>query len=205
MTVRSYIGGLTFSNIDLNSGLSKFFEVVTPYATPLPQLAPRWTVATFDAYGAVHVALLDFAPTSNALDSQFILPNRQIIKGANVVVYAQGWDGFWGEWKWEDNIKWQIDLAKSVGANTIRIIGDYFAISNGVHTVAQYRAKWRQVIDYCKSIDMYVYVCGGADPESLVTDAFVQSVLVDLAKEINNEPTVIGFDVIQEKLSRIDS
>ncbi|WP_104084256.1 hypothetical protein [Cryobacterium sp. Y11] len=199
MTLRGYFGGPSFANSVPSAAISEFFEVSTPYTVDLPEPAVHWTIASTGVNGAVHGVLLDWAVNNPALDSLFMLPNRQVVKGANVVLYNQGWDLFWANWAWETDIKWQIDYAKSAGANTIRVIGDVMAITRyAIMTITEYRARWRQLIDYCASLDMYVYACGGGIPDANYDITAVTQVLVELGKEINGDERVIGLDIMQE-------
>jgi len=198
LTLRGYNGGPAFAATLAGASLSQYFQAAAPYSATFKELAPRWTSAPTGANGGTHAALFDWTAKTPALESMFMLPDRQVVKGANVVVLSEGWDVFWINWDWDGQIKWQIDAAKSAGANTIRIIGDYLGVALGSITIAQYRARWRQVIDYCASLGMYTYVCGGDAPAGQTSDPRSTPVLIDLAKEINGDPWVIGFDIIQE-------
>ena len=199
MTLRSYVGGAAYMGTGAVSGaLTTYFNAVASYMYPPAKIAPRWTTVGSSATGAFHVVMFQWVrpAASVALDSLYLLPGRQLIKGSNVVLLDQSWATFWQVWDWEGRIKWQIDLAKSIGANTVRIFGNVDGVITGMFTTAQYRAKWRQAIDYCASIGLYVYVCGGDATAHPIAD--VTAVLVELGKEINGDKNVIGWDVIQE-------
>jgi len=202
LTLRGYRGGPSFAATSLSGVLSQYFEVPATYAATFKELAPHWTSAPTGTEGGVHSILLEWTAQAASLDAMFMLPDRQLVKGANVVVFQEGWDLFWANWAWDTKIKWQIDYAKSAGANTIRVIGDVFAITRySLMTITEYRARWRQLIDYCASLDMYVYACGGGIPDTNYNTAAVTQVLVELGKEINGDERVIGYDVMQESYS----
>lgn len=82
----------------------------------------------------------------------------------------------WNAWEWSaagapgapgNYIKPMIDQAKALGANTIRFFGMFSgrnpallsgSIASYVQTSqATYLARWKQLLDYCRSIGMYVY------------------------------------------------
>jgi len=199
MTLRGYLGGPTFATGSPSANLSQYFSADRAYKVAWDQIAPRWTSAPGATTGAVTPVLLDWTAQAPAIDSMFLLPNRQVVKGVNIVLHGESWNNFWTVWDWNNHIKWQVDNAKSVGANTIRVIGEPTGIAAGNFTAAQYRARWRQLIDYCASLGMYVYATGGSTNEAAsLPVAQITASLVELAKEIHGDPWVMGFDVIQE-------
>jgi len=58
-------------------------------------------------------------------------------------------------------IKPIIDDAKSIGANSIRTIGNTLVITSGMIRADEYLNRWRQLLDYTASQNMYIYPCGG--------------------------------------------
>jgi hypothetical protein len=124
------------------------------------------------------------------------------LRGANLTIkstHTAGYEDLFNEWDWTGWIKFQIDLAASAGCNTVRLIGDVAGVDAGTFTAATYRSRWRQLIDYCASLGMYVYVVGGGVSQfGTMTQADIIAVLVELAAELDGDPTVVAFDVIQE-------
>lgn len=103
-------------------------------------------------------------------------------------------------WDWAGSLKPQIDLAASVGANTVRVIGDVLGVLGGSITLATYRARWAQLIDYADSVGLWTYACGGdaANWSGTYTPEQVAPVLVGLGEEINGRSNVIAYDIAQE-------
>lgn len=131
----------------------------------------------------------------------WLTPDGSAIRGANLTVEAGPWEWLWDEWDWDGWIKPQIDLAVDAGANCVRIIGDVVGVWRGTFTLATYRARWRQFIDYAASVGLNTYACGGDHHEPVaeaMTQEEIRDVLVGLAEEIDGDSNVIGFDVIQE-------
>jgi hypothetical protein len=128
--------------------------------------------------------------------------SRPRVRGLNLTIkpaHANGWVDLFDEWDWDGWIRYQVDLAADAEANTIRLIGDVVGVIDGSFTLATYRARWRQLINYCESLGLAVYVCGGGKTQVVpLAAADVIAVLVGLGEEINQDPTVIGYDVIQE-------
>jgi hypothetical protein len=124
------------------------------------------------------------------------------VRGLNLTVkpsHVNGYVDLFDEWDWGGWIRYQIDLAADAGANTIRLIGDVVGVLEGTFSLATYRSRWRQLIDYCASIGLAVYVCGGGRTQVVpYTVEQVASVVVGLGEEINADPAVVAYDVIQE-------
>ena len=105
----------------------------------------------------------------------------------------------WVDWDWEGRVKQQVDLLASKGGNCVRVIGDVVGVLDGSITLATYRARWRQLIDYAASVGVSTYACGGnAAHFGAYTVSDVLSVLTGLAAEINGDTDVVGFDIVQE-------
>lgn len=210
MTLRSMRGGVSHLAPALGATpVPAAFTVTATFEDGLLPEGVRWTgVAAGTA--PEHVIALSWAPVITPRASHFLLPNATLVKGMNLTVKATtNWGHFWGSgWDWDGWVKWQIDLAHSAGANTIRVLGAISHLFSGRQgyyagsTLAAYRARWRQIIDYCASLGMYTYASGGNVSTSSDTDgltvADVQGVLVGVATEIGNDPWVLGMDVIQE-------
>lgn len=77
----------------------------------------------------------------------------------------------WRDWEWSNPgngpggagnwIKPQLDAAKAAGCNYVRFIGTLFGRdpASGYATISDtnYFNRWQQVLDYCRSIGLYVY------------------------------------------------
>jgi hypothetical protein len=128
------------------------------------------------------------------------------LRGANLTIrstHTQAWLSLFDEWDWTGWVKYQIDLAASAGCNCIRLIGDVAGVHMGTFSAATYRTRWAQLIDYCDSIGMYVYVAGGGQsqfdiPSPSMTQADIIAVLVELGAELDGRSNVVAFDIIQE-------
>lgn len=123
------------------------------------------------------------------------------LRGANLTLKTThtGYADLFAEWDWAGWIKFQVDLAVSAGCNCVRLIGDVAGVYAGTFSAATYRSRWRQLIDYCASLGVYVYVAGGGVSQfGSMTQADIIAVLVELAAELDGDSTVVAFDVIQE-------
>lgn len=111
-------------------------------------------------------------------------------KGANIAMRhgpatgvgfdPQCWSDMWTQWEWSaagnpgaagNWIKPQIDSAKAVGCNTVHLLGSqYCRIGSGSGLVSPapidlptYLGRWRQMLDYVRSIGLKAYVGFGGD------------------------------------------
>jgi hypothetical protein len=153
-------------------------------------------------------------------NSQYhLLPGNQQVKGINLahptpldVEYITAnpdtvWADMWQSWQW-DVIKARIDKCVAAGANTVRQMGSTQAVLGEFITREQYLARWSQLIDYCASVGLYVYACGGDGYTSPGYDNFsVYSVsmptelvaeLAALGALLQTKTNVMGFDVWNE-------
>jgi hypothetical protein len=131
------------------------------------------------------------------------LPSDALIRGANVAVkfqhYPRPWHNLWLEWVWDHWIRWQVDLARSLGVNCIRIIGSLSAVAEGDLSTEQYRGRWQQLLDYLGANDVFAYPClsdlrdWGSGTLSGATDLYRS-----LGALFDGHATVIGMDVTNE-------
>ncbi|MBY6709505.1 hypothetical protein HQ308_22185 [Rhodococcus sp. BP-241] len=76
------------------------------------------------------------------------------LKGSNIDPKAadlnrpNAWVGLHGSWDWAW-MKRSVDRAKSLGANTIRLVGDVETVASGVISQATYLAQLGLLVDYC--------------------------------------------------------
>jgi hypothetical protein len=137
------------------------------------------------------------------------------VKGANIVMPYQGassdrptvWAEMWETWDWSA-IKAKIDLSKTAGCNTIRVMGSVQAVMADMVDQATYLGHWSQLIEHTNGIGMYVYACGGDGYDGPGYDNFSTyavndptgyvAELVALAELLDTKPNIMGFDVWQE-------
>lgn len=120
-------------------------------------------------------------------------------RGGNVTIKPThtSWRDFWGA---HYDLTWitdQIDRAKSIGCNAIRIIGAVNGVVAGDYTRATYLARQQAVLDYCISLNMRYYPCGAGDYATTLTTA-TKDELVAHATALVGQPNIIGFDIVQE-------
>ncbi len=140
------------------------------------------------------------------------------IRGGNIVVKPDGasWGGLFSEWDWDDWIRPQIDRARLLGMNTVRLIGNPGIIflpagdNYPAITLEQYIARWRQLAEYTESLGMMLY------PALCEKWAFWDGTKFDytnpdrvgavtaVAKALAAYPNVVGFDVFQEGSGKDD-
>jgi hypothetical protein len=124
------------------------------------------------------------------------------LRGANIIVDGAGGRGDWPylfeDWAWTSWIKYQIDLAVTLGANCIRLIGDQIAIlDTATITRATYLAHWTQLLDYCASIGVMVYATASHDRcYGYAGLAAEIAAFCDLIAGYPN--TVVAVDLLQE-------
>jgi hypothetical protein len=91
------------------------------------------------------------------------LPEGVLIRGANITVkssyYPRPWHNLWLEWDWDNWIKWQVDLARTLGANCIRVVGSVSTVAEEAVPLAEQQAHWAQLLDYLATVGMYAYPC----------------------------------------------
>ena len=149
------------------------------------------------------------------------------LHGANIVPTAgqvaesgYAWRNFYRDWinnttgkNWVSWIKPQIDAAKSIGCNTIRLIGDCAGVMDGTFTQSAYLGVIRQAVQYCQSQNLYFYGSAGGPPHyrnvsntALTTGdyAAIAAICAAYCQIIAWYPNTIGCDVIQEPASGID-
>ena len=140
----------------------------------------------------------------------FSVTPEVVLKGANIAVkpayYSWGgrdssfvWAALWDEWDWDNWIKFQIDAAKVLGANTIRMIGDVAGIYSGMFTRVEYLTRLEQVLNYLAIQNMYMYYCGGDLRNSAGAGGDVHlAEFVAAATTLRNHPNLIAWDVVNE-------
>lgn len=131
------------------------------------------------------------------------LPGDVLIRGANLTpreaYYPRPWHNLWLEWEWDGWIKSQVDLTRTLGVNCIRTIGSVSVVAENAISLAQYRARWRQLLEYLDEASMFAYPCpsglldwGGGTPTEAIA---VYRMLGGLFEQHRN---VIGVDVSNE-------
>jgi hypothetical protein len=146
------------------------------------------------------------APTATVRTRTPNPPQATVVKGSNFhpkaayLSASDPWATLWSSWDWAGWIKKGVDLAVAQGANTVRLIGSIQGVADGTLTQSAYLANQAQLADYCRSIGVHYYACGG-DFRHLgtATPAFIRSFL--LAQAQNLAPyggTVLGFELINE-------
>jgi hypothetical protein len=159
-----------------------------------------------------------FAPSGKGLARPAMLFGK--IKGGNITVKpsGHGWAGLWAEWDWDNWIKPQVDRARILGMNAVRIIGapesvlvDPIAGTLLKVSQATYNGRWVQLADYCLRNGMYLYPApverwayetyqtsqGGSAPWNFQNPT-VTAVVVSCAQTLSTYSNVIGFDIFQE-------
>ncbi|MCV7177495.1 glycoside hydrolase family 5 protein [Mycolicibacterium sphagni] len=100
-------------------------------------------------------------------------------------------------WDWESWIKPQIDDLVSLGGNAVRLWGDTAVVAlNGKLSLDTYLARWKQQLDYCQSLGLYVYACGGAAAH--ITLADTAPMYQEWVSLLATYPNVIGVDLLNE-------
>lgn len=113
------------------------------------------------------------------------------------------WPARWTSWDWTA-VKAELDLARSLGLNCIRMFGDIQARFNGDMSLADYTSRWHQILDYCSLCNLFVYPCGGveqwiggvfgADP----TDQQIADQVAETIGIVDGYDCVIAYDLINE-------
>lgn len=126
-------------------------------------------------------------------------PTNIQIKGQTVVPQPLGGDinaTLWTTWPWTAWIKPQIDLAVTLGANTLALKGGPCgALNSGAVTQAQVRTRMQQFLDYCASVGIYVYGHVGQGEGGTAAHAANVAFQAGVLKDYTN---VIGIDVWNE-------
>ena len=183
----------------------------------------------------VQTASIDEAvadPTSDAATTiarTGVRPFPSGILGGNIVPRP---DGDWRElafnWDWTNWIKPQVDRARLLGMNLVRLIlapgVTLPKVSTGGSTAgtissATYETRLRQLATYCAQQGLYLYVCLATDVDFVdvnaaydygdagdvatgggtdFSNATVQAAVADAAEWLAEYPNVVGFDVFQE-------
>jgi hypothetical protein len=131
------------------------------------------------------------------------LPGDVRVRGANITVkeshYPRPWHTLWAEWDWTNWIKWQVDLARTLGVNCIRLIGSVSVVAERAITSDQNQARWRQLLDYLAAVGLWAYPCV-SDLRHWGDASLAQA--VDLYRTVGavfaGYPNVIGVDVSNE-------
>lgn len=144
------------------------------------------------------------------------LPSNVRLRGGNIVCNAfpgpsgqvwsdygpTVWDAMWAVWDWEGWIKPQIDDLVSLGGNAVRLWGGGSLVNPaGLMTMSTYLAQWKQLLDYCASLNLYVYPTGGdwsVGTYGLLTQAQAIPVFNEWVPLLADYPNVIAVDLINE-------
>lgn len=160
-------------------------------------LAAKWGVTLAPRIAATTPAPL----TARKLRGSNISPKLDMYVGGGSV-----WTTFWRDWDW-DWVRFCIDRAKRVGANSIRIIGDVGAVASGDIDQATYDGRQAQVIDYLAANGMRYYPSGfDLHAAADLSGAAIGRQLCSTARLFaRNRQTVVGFDLISELATNYDS
>lgn len=102
---------------------------------------------------------------------------------------------------WIEYIKPSIDAAHSIGCNCMRMMGAIKSIVAEEITFADYVSHWRQFIEYCRSLGMWVMPCAGGPPHwDGISSPFTEVVEItaDLCHSLRDFSNVVCFDVMNE-------
>jgi hypothetical protein len=135
-----------------------------------------------------------------------LLPNNRRIRGANLAPNpSQGgsWINFWGPmWDWTGTVKPQLDNAKALGLNTVRIIGAADFVASGNLTHATWIANLQTVLAYCRSVGLYYYLTMGSTVHVTPWDTnFATELSSTAAAIVSYMDVIIACDVLQELFS----
>jgi hypothetical protein len=134
------------------------------------------------------------------------------VRGGNIAPKPGGWGwrGLFTEWDWTNWIKPQVDRAKLLGLNAIRLLGAPESVFASVLTGAPaaisqttYVARWVQLAQYCQDQGMALYPClvtaSDFDDTGLgYQDATITGVAKASATALAKFSNVFAFDVFQE-------
>lgn len=193
-------------------------DAVTEELQPYRQ-SPRDSRVGFRGNAAVPINRLSFNSAGGPAPAAFgRLGSGVKVRGGNIVVksYGGSWGGLFSEWDWDNWIKPQVDRARILGMNTIRLIGNpgivFTPAGEGypVITLEQYISRWRQLADYTKSLGMMLYpaLCekwafwNGSSYDFVNSDRI--NAIQAVAKALAEYPNVIGFDLFQEGSGKDD-
>jgi hypothetical protein len=108
------------------------------------------------------------------------------------------WAATWRTWDWDGRLKPQLDDAADIG-NAVRFLGNTACIAQGSVSMADYLARWKQLLDYCAGKNLYVYPCGG-DLGHWGNMGYAQAadLFTAWAQLLHDYPRVVGVDVTNE-------
>lgn len=115
------------------------------------------------------------------------------------------------EWDFVGFIRQSIDLAMSLGANAIRLIGDVAMVQNGLITQATYNSRAQQLAAYCAANGLSLYLTGCAtygtdgtnNGTTAMTDAQIAAIIVSNVTSLTSGTVdyrkwILGLDIVQE-------
>lgn len=108
---------------------------------------------------------------------------------------------FWINWDWNGYIRPQIERAKSLGANLVRIPGCTAGVIQGGQSRADFQGKVRQILDYTANINLMVYWTSHfpfAGDDLNATDAPTVAEIVSMMALVGRYKHVIGNDCSNE-------
>lgn len=110
------------------------------------------------------------------------------------------WTTLWKTWEWSTWIKPMIDDARTLGINSLRMIGSTNVVTSGAITQQQYLDRWRQLLDYATSKSLYVLPCGGDLGEwgQATTRARAEALYTAWAQMLSAYARVAGIDITNE-------
>jgi hypothetical protein len=141
--------------------------------------------------------------------------------GANIVPTAAdvapsggqlAWTNLFLNWasRWPNWVKPQIDhlAGNGIGANCIRMIGAQEGVVNSLFTQSYHDACMEQMVQYCSSLGVSVFMCTGGTQAGLVsaiggglTPAQLAAIQATTIRRVGAYDNVIGCDLIQESQS----
>ena len=136
------------------------------------------------------------------------LPGHLLIRGANITVkdsyYPRPWHTLWLDWDWDGWIKRQVDLARTLGVNCIRVIGSVSVVADGALSVERYGAHWDQLLEYLAGLGMLAYPCPGQlDDWGSGTPSQVARIYGQLGEVFSRHANVVAIDVSNEALNEV--
>jgi len=135
-----------------------------------------------------------------------LIPGSVRLRGVNISPGRQHfyshsvWAGLWQTWDWHTWIKPIVDDARSIGANSIRIVGNTLVVTSGMISLEDYLNRWRQLLDYTASQNMYIFPCGGdlGHWGNATTLSAAENIYRSWSEVLANYPHVVGVDISNE-------
>lgn len=176
------------------------------------KLLKRWDGSSWVAYGSGTYASRSIArqvapkapvqllPTGVKMRLMNICYKPSDLQQGQAAGRVHGWAEMWGpNWDFTGWMQLQVDKAKAIGANAIRVQGNIGGIKRGQVTLAQYLANWKQLADYVAAQGMWFYPAGGSFVDfGGASQAEAITYLSAWAALLDGYTNVPGLDVLQE-------